>query len=342
MDEGNQDLDKSAEIEHVKEYGLFAIGNALMDILVEVGDGELEQHPVTKGTMNLMDKEGITKVESKLQGKSTKAIPGGAAANAMAIFAQLGGKGVFCGCVGIDDTGNDYTEAMRELGLMTNFGSCYSMTGRAITFITPDCQRTFATHLGAALKLQKEHVDLGSLGNSRMLYLTGYVVDGSELTESALHALKYAKEKGIRIAFDIADPGVIERNRDNVINVVDNYADIVFANEDEAKALTGESDPHDALEALSKKCDIAVVKIGRRGSLIRKGSETYHINPYKVEAVDTTGAGDSYAGAFLYALSEGHDLETAGRLASYISAHVVKQVGARLEKIPEVSHILDN
>ncbi|MBW2968333.1 adenosine kinase [Candidatus Woesearchaeota archaeon] len=321
-------------------YDLYSIGNPLMDFLIEVDDAHLSSLGLAKGNFNLVDQAGLKEFESKLGALPNQMAPGGSAANSMAIFSMLGGKGFFCGRVGKDNVALQYSAAMRAQGVNTHLAQSASMTGRAFSLITPDTERTMIVHLGAAVELSHADIDLEALKQSKMLYLTGYVLEDPNLRKAALHALDFAKQNDIRIAIDVADPGVVERAKEDLLQILAEFADIIFANDAEAMTLTGADSPGLALDKIATMCDIAVVKTGKEGSLIKQGDQTVHIEPNIVEAKDTTGAGDSYAGAFLFALSQGHDIEKAGKLASFISSKVVEQVGARLNTLPDVSHIL--
>jgi sugar/nucleoside kinase (ribokinase family) len=187
-------------------------------------------------------------------------------------------------------------------------------------------------HLGAAINLQKENVFFDDLKNSRILHIEGYQLEDKNLREVSLQAMGFAKGHDVKISIDLADPGVVSRNKEELRRIVEKYADIVFANEDEAKAFTGK-DGADALAEIGGMSGIAAVKIGKNGSLVKKGNDVYRIEGVKANAVDTTGAGDMYAAGFLYGLSKGYDIKVCGSLGSYFAAKVVEQIGARLDKI---------
>jgi len=322
------------------KYELFGMGNPLMDFLLESSEEEIEKLQLVKGNFNLVDAERLQQIEEMIAHRDKSIVPGGSVANTMAVFAQLGGQGIYCGKVGDDTVATEYTQAMQMLGIATHLPRSNAMTGRVLSFVTPDSDRTMAVHLGAAVGLACEDIDLTELAESNMLYLAGYVLEDECLRKAALHALSFAKSRGIRIAIDCADPGIVSRCGETLRSIIQEYANIVFANEAEAVELMGATNAGDALEKLSQFADTAVVKIGKQGSLIRHDGETHRIEAFPVTAVDTTGAGDSFAGAFLYAISKGYDADTAGRLGSFIAAKVVARVGARLVVCPDVSHII--
>ncbi|MFC1723557.1 adenosine kinase [Nanoarchaeota archaeon] len=320
-------------------HEVYGIGNPLMDVLVELDHPDLEEHKLEKGTFNLVDENRVLDIEEGISG--AKIMPGGSVANTVAMFALLGGKAAFCGKVGDDETAVEYGKQMEEVGVKVHLRQADAATGRAITFITPDQDRTFAVHLGAALHLSKDDIDEEEIKNSKIVHVGGYVLEEPGLREAVLHALKIAKENGVRVSIDVADPALVRRCRDDMKQIVEEYADIVFANEEEAQELTGLEDPYEACNELAKTCQIAVVKMGKNGSVIRDGNEVASVDPVVVHAVDTTGAGDAYAAAFLFAITKGHDIEIAGNLGSHVSAKVVERIGARLPKAPEVGHIFE-
>ncbi|MDO8740967.1 MAG: adenosine kinase [Candidatus Woesearchaeota archaeon] len=315
----------------MKKYDVFGIGSALMDFLVEVDHKELLEMDLKHGEMHLIDKAHSKKIFEKLKKYKFKIAPGGSAANVLAGVAVLGGKVVFCGKVGQDEHGAVYEQKMTEGGVFSNIKKGSLMTGHTITFITPDFERTFATHLGAALELGKEDVLEEELRQSKILHIEGYQLEGKAMREVAIHAMEIAKNNNVLVSIDLADPALIRRNLEDMKNLVKKYADIVFANEKEAEAFTGKKEEA-ALDEIAEFADVAVVKLGSKGSLIKSKNRVYKINSFEAKAVDTTGAGDMYAAGILYGISHDLPLEKAGKIASYAAAKVVEQIGARLSK----------
>ncbi len=195
--------------------------------------------------------------------------------------------------------------------------------------IPPDSQRTFATYLGAALTLKPEDLPEGGIADSRMLYLTGYQFDDPGLRRVAARALDEARTHGVKVGIDLADVGVIRRNRELLARVVRDHAEVLFANEPEGLEFTGETDPGRALERMAALAPVACLKLAERGSLIRRRGRTVRVAPVPAECVDTTGAGDSYAAGVLHGLLDDLETEEIGRIASTISAHIVSRMGAR-------------
>jgi len=314
------------------KYDIFGIGSALMDFLIEVDNNHLLELNLKKGNFHLIDENHSKKLLEKIKSYNVKTAPGGSSANTLYGVALLGGNVVFCGKVGHDNHGNIYEEKMINAGMKPSLARSDKITGHAITFITPDTERTFAVHLGASMHLKKEDVFFEDLLQSKILHIEGYQLEDSQLRSVSLHAMQFAKKHNIKISIDVGDPGIVARNKADIKDMIKEYADIVFANEEEAKALTG-LEPMEALNEISKLAETAIVKVGKKGSYIKKEGTIYEIPGYNAKAVDTTGAGDMFAAGVLYSISKGHNLKIAGHIGSYFASKVVEQIGARLEKI---------
>lgn len=322
------------------EYELYGVGNALMDILVEVDEHHFAKLDLPRGAVTFVSNSDLIRLESDMFDKNMKVAPGGAIANTISMFTLLGGKGFFCGKVGNDELGEKFKEAMDEQGIGMGLTIGKGFTGRALTFITPDTERTFAVNLGVALDLKKEDVDISALKNSKFLHVGGHELEEPSLREVLMYTLENAKKNGLKISIDLADPQLIKRIKKPLADIIKKYADIIFANQSEAEALTGSMTAEESLDLLSKMADIAIIKLGSRGSIIRQGKKIYRIPGVSVKAVDTTGAGDAYAGSFLYGLAKGYDVQTAGKVGSFVAATVISRIGARLENRPDISSIV--
>ncbi len=315
----------------MKEYDVVGIGSALMDLLVKVNASVLKDLGLEKGKMHLIDKEHSKRVMEKIS--NFKLAPGGSSANTIAGIALLGGNAVFCGKVGSDIRGDVYSNRMLYEGAVPHIIKDPKMiTGHAITLITPDNERTFATHLGAATRLSKGDIPEDKISKSKILHIEGYQLEDPALKKASLHAMQIAKQNGAMVSVDLADPNLVARNLEEFRTIVKNYVDIVFANEEEAKAFTGKEKPEDALKEIGKMCSIAIVKTGKKGSMAMKNKKTYKLPPFKAKAVDTTGAGDIYAAGVLWGLARKMPLEKSCRLGSMLAAKVVERIGARLGK----------
>ncbi len=313
----------------MKEYDVYGIGSALMDFLIEVDDSTLDSLGLKKGQFHLYPEKEAQEMLDKLAMEKVTIVPGGSAANTVAGVGLLGGKCVFNGKVGKDKHGELYATETQKGGVKPNLAVCEkNMTGYALTFITPDSERTFVVHLGAA-PISRSDIFEEDVKKSKILHIEGYLLEHELTREAAEHAMKTAKENDVMVSIDLGDPGVVERSKEHVMRLVKEYADIVFANEGEAKAFTG-LEEEDALNKIAEDCSIAVVKIGVRGSMIKHDGRTVKVNAIKASAVDTTGAGDMYAAGFLYALSKGLSVEEGARIGSLAASFVVSQIGARL------------
>lgn len=314
-------------------HDVVSLGNPLMDILIDVEEGFLEEIGLTKGNMHLLDEKKIKELENKLKEKSKKLAPGGSEANTLSVLSMLGHKVVYFGKVGQDDHGHQYHDKLMEDGVISKIIKVNGMSGRAITFITPDSERTFATHLGVATLLEDNEVNEADIMEAKFLQLTAYVLASEKTRKAAMLAMNIAKNNNVKIVLDLADPNMVKSFKELLESVTKEYVDIIIANENEAKEFTGQ-EPEQAVDTLSKISEIAIVKIGAEGSLIKSNNKLIKIDGFKVKAVDTTGAGDTYTAGFLYGLLNDLDLKTSGKIASFIASKVVQVKGARLDKIP--------
>lgn len=313
-----------------KEYDVIGIGNPLLDIIVEVDESMLHRHGLEKGGMRSVDHAEGKKILESLDTSVKAYVSGGSAANTVAGVALLGGKSSFLGVVGDDEYGKTYERDMREGGVDTNLHHHESEgTGYAITFVTQGGERSFAVYLGAAGFLQRDHISESDIGKSKILHIEGYLLLGEETRETVLSAMEFARKHGTLVSLDLSAVGVIERHLALVKEIISEYADIVFVNEEEALALTGKKEL-EALHLISESCPIAVVKLGAKGSLVKHRGSVHGIDPHPVVMVNTNGAGDMYAAGFLHGLARGYDIETIGSVASAVASLVVASEGARM------------
>ncbi len=321
-----------------KKFDVTGIGSPLLDLTVEVDDNILEILGLTKGQMHLIEEDKSESIRESLKSYNIVTTPGGSSANTLAGVANLGGQGVLIGKVGNDLYADFYISETEKAGVKTRLKKHDTMTGHAITFITSDSERTFATHLGAAIHLSKDDITKEDIIQSRILHIEGYLLEIPEVREATVFAMKIAKEKNIMISVDLADPGLIGRIHDILNDIVSEYTDIVFVNEEEARAFTGKEE-EEALNILYSQCEIAVVKLGERGSIIKSDNTVYNIPAYETNVVNTNGAGDMYAAGLLFGISNNLPIENSGRIGSYASSLVVAQTGARLQGIVNIDNI---
>ncbi|MDO8241152.1 MAG: adenosine kinase [Candidatus Moranbacteria bacterium] len=326
-------MEITKKITSQKHCDILGIGSPLLDIVINIEETMFCELNMKKGSMNLISAKESRDMLKKFGHIKQKITPGGSVANTLSGASALGNKTSFLGVIGKDIYGQTYQTEIKNEGIVSHL-TCHTSdtTGHAIIFVTPDGERTMATHLGAALRFEKEHIKEDQIKNSQILHIEAYQLENSDTCQAILHAIKIAKDNNVTISLDLSDVGLIQRNRKLFKSIVKEHIDVVFANEAEAVAFTGKNDSITALHEIAKACDIAVVKLGAKGSLIKKGEKIFNIQPYPVDMVNTNGAGDTYAAGILHGLINGLDLQDAGEIASHISALVVASVGARLDK----------
>lgn len=311
-------------------FDVYGIGNPLMDLLVHLSDDELAQLGLSKGSMTLIHHEQAALLQQKIQGLHLTQRCGDSTANTLSTLALLGRKVAFVGKTGKDELGEVYTKELEGYGITYFSFQGETKTGTCFSFITPDAERTMATYLGACLELEAHEVPLKSLSKTKILYLTGYQLE-HPLRETAHVALAHAKKNNIEVALDLADTHLIKRNKVFLHEIIKEYASFVFANEQEALALTEEHD-HKAAEKIAFEGCTAIIKLGERGSIVQRGRKVYDIPAFPALVKDTTGAGDNYAAGFLHGCLEGFSLPLCGLVGSLVAAECVQREGARLPK----------
>ena len=305
---------------------VIGIGNALTDMLVNLKtDCVLSRFKLAKGSMSLVDTKLQTEISKSVAGLPYSLSLGGSAGNTIRAMAQLGCSVGFIGKVGRDTTGDFFEQALENLGIRPCVFRGTERSGKCVSLISPDGERTMVTHLGAALELRAAEIEPAVFDGFDCLYVEGYLVQDHELI---LGAVKTAKQCGLKVAVDLASFNVVAENLSFLRNLVTTYVDIVFANEDEAKAFTGEAEPLNALQAISEICELAVVKVGMKGALIKQGGEVVHVGIMAAaKRVDTTGAGDFYAAGFLAGLCDGLSLRQCGTIGAITAGKVIEVVG---------------
>lgn len=308
---------------------ILGIGNALVDVMTLIdNDNILEKFSLPKGSMQLVDGEISAMIKSGTSGFTRNLVSGGSAANTIHGLAMLGVNTGFIGSIGKDDTGDFFENDMKKAGVKTYLSRRNSVTGTAVALISPGSERTFATHLGAAVELESADLDNSNFKDYSILYMEGYLIFNKDLVETAC---RIANKNNMKIALDLASYNVVDAKLTDFRQIIEEYVDIVFANEEEAKSFTGQS-PAEALNTISSLCEVAVIKVGKEGSLIKRGDEIIKIGTIDVNCIDTTGAGDLYASGFLYGYSNGLSLETCGLFGSVLAGHVIEIVGARMDE----------
>lgn len=309
---------------------VLAVGNAIVDLEVEVDDAHLEALGVPKGQMMLVDASFQQDILESLDHGQVRRSPGGSAANTMVGMADMGGRAAFCGKVARDDLGSFFLADLRRLEVEAHGLPGDGHTGTCLVMVTPDAQRTMLTHLGAAAELQAADIPAGALAGCEFLYVEGYLLAGEKTGLAALHAIDLAKKRGLRVALTASDPFVIERCREEMWDLIKGPVDLLFCNEQEAASLTGHDDPIECAREIHRHAATVALTLGAKGSLLMHDGTVHPVEGVPADAVDTTGAGDMYAAGILHGITSGLDWPTAGRLASHAAARVVSRWGARL------------
>lgn len=306
---------------------ILGIGNALVDILLNINNDDiLAQNGLDKGGMVMIDANRKREIHERIKNMQQSCATGGSTSNTIHGLARLGAPAGYIGKVGPDAMGQFFRDEMKRFNVTPHLIQSTEDTGIATTFISADAERTFATYLGAAATMSPEELNPEIIAQYDCIHVEGYLIFNHDLI---LRVCQIAKEKGLQISMDMASYNIIEANYDFVKMLLTNYVDIIFANEEEAKAFTGKEGV-DALNVLSEYCPIAIVKIGKDGSLIKMNGEITTIEPVDAVRRDTTGAGDIYASGFLYGLLNGYSAQKAGDLASFLSAKMIEYIGAKL------------
>ena len=314
------------------QYDVYGVGNALVDIQASVSDALLAELKYAKGIMTLVEDDAQSLVLKQLKGHDLSRCAGGSAANTIMGIADFGGKAAYTGKVANDEIGEFFLVDMRNKGIEIDVEPGEGQTGTCVILITDDAQRTMLTNLGASASLQPEDIDEELIKKATYVYVEGYLFAGEPTRTAALRAIQLAKENGIKVAFTVSDPFLIQYHRDEFWSLIEGPVDLLFCNLEEARALTGHRDPIDCAEEIHKHAQNVALTLGADGSLLMHESQAIPIEGVNVKAKDTTGAGDMYAAGILYGITNGLTWKQSGRLASHAAARIVSQLGARLEQ----------
>ena len=319
----------------MKRYKVYGIGAALVDTEIRVDDGQLAALGVEKGLMTLVDRDRRGELLDALEGQLPMAhhASGGSAGNSLIATALFGGR-CFMSCRVADDAdGEIYLRDLEKAGVSyPPPAECDDPTGKCLVLVTPDAERSMNTFLGASEGLSVAQLDERAIAESEYLYIEGYLVSSATGLPAAVRAREIAEEAGVPVAVSFSDPGMVEHFPDQFRQMVGDGVDLVFANEAEALSWTGADTLESALDALPDTARRYAVTLGGDGAICFDGEARHRIAPHRVEALDSNGAGDMFAGAFLYAITDGRDFPTAGAFASLAAGTVVSQWGPRLDR----------
>ena len=320
----------------MKHYDVYGIGNALVDTEYQVDDAFLSRAKLPKGIMTLIEEDDrqrlIRLLEDEHEHLAVKQAGGGSAANTMVIVSQLGGS-VFYSCKVADDaTGDFFVEDLAAAGIDTNLSMEREAgaTGQCISMVTPDAERTMTTCLGITNFLSPKELKPDALRNASRLYIEGYLVSSTSGFQAALEAQEIANSADVSVCLTLSDPVMVENFQANYELLLNQGVDLLFCNHDEARLLTGADTTEDCIRALKDMVPGFVMTCGKAGSIACDGDRVISAEGVPTTAVDTTGAGDIFAGAFLFALSTGQGFATANMLANRSASLLVSRFGARL------------
>ena len=320
------------------KYDVYGIGNALLDKEFEISETFLTEYGIQKGLMTLIDQptqQTLLAALSTTFGLKKRA-SGGSAANSIVAISQFGGKTFYACKVANDEAGEFYMNDLHAAGVKTALDQvracCDGVTGKCLVMVTPDAERTMNTFLGITADFSEAELHLDELKQAQYLYIEGYLVTSDVSRAAALKARKVAAENGVKTAMTFSDPSMVRYFRTGVDEMLGTGADILFCNREELAVFTGEDDLEAAISAIKPFARKLVVTLGSEGALIVNDTNRVAVAPHKVAAVDTNGAGDMFAGAFLYGITQGMNDAQAGKLASMASSRIVTVFGARLSK----------
>jgi len=320
------------------KYDVYGIGNALVDKEFEVTEAFLAEHGIQKGMMTLIDEAKQQQLLSSL--RSTfglkKRAGGGSAANSVVAVSQFGGKAFYACKVANDESGEFYMNDLHAAGVKTGLDQVRShaegVTGKCMVMVTPDAERTMNTFLGITADFSEAELHLDELKQAQYLYIEGYLVTSDISRAAALKAREVAAAHGVKTAMTFSDPAMVTYFREGIDQMLGNGVDVLFCNREEASVFSGKADLEDAIAVLGQIADKVVITLGSKGALVVNGHGRTEISAHPVTAVDTNGAGDMFAGAFMYGLTNGMSDAQAGKLASLAASRVVSVFGARLSQ----------
>jgi len=318
------------------KYDVYGIGNALVDKEFEVSDTFLKDNNIEKGMMTLIDKDQQEALLANLKNKFglKKRAGGGSAANSIVAISQFGGKTFYACKVANDDIGDFYMKDLAEAGVTTKLDQVAGegVTGKCIVMVTEDAERTMNTYLGITSDFCLEDLHIDELKNSEYLYIEGYLVTSEVSKNAAIEARKIANQHKVKTAFTFSDPAMVSYFKDGLSEIIGDGVDVLFCNEEEACIFTNKENLDDAIKDLSNITKKLIITLGDKGAKIITNDKVVDVEASKVHAIDTNGAGDMFAGAFMFGLTQGMSDRDAGLLASEAAARIVATFGARLDK----------
>jgi len=317
----------------MRKYDVYGIGNALVDIVTEVDENFFKENNIEKGVMTLVDEKHQHQLVKAIDMKKSRMACGGSAGNTVIAVNQFGGKSFYSCLVAKDPLGQFFIEDITRNGVQSNLqyeNLPEGITGKCLVMTTPDADRTMNTFLGISSFLSLKELDEEALKHSAYVYLEGYLVSSPKGLEALKEAKKIAERHQVLTSLTLSDPNMVKYFSSQFYELIGASVDMLFCNEEEALMITGTSKIQEARVKLKELSKRFAITLGANGALIYDGDTFIEIEPYPVRAVDTNGAGDMFAGAFLYGITHQHSFAEAGKLASLASSRVVSQYGPRL------------
>lgn len=311
----------------MSQYDVTSMCNALVDILIDAKDSDIETLGLTKGIMHLVDDQRQNEVLSHFEKADPVTELGGSSLNAIRTLASLDAKTHFAGMVGEDKYGDMIKKRMEELNIHQSIDISTKSTGTCLVLVSPDGERTMNTNLGASRLFDKSLVPTEALKASKVFHFCGYQWDTENQIKAIEAAIEISRANNTKVSFDIADPFVVQNHKDTFLKLIEGFTDIVFANQEEARMLF-DSSPEDSAKAIAKMGSIGVIKKGGEGAVIGYKDELIEISPIATTVKDTTAAGDMFAAGFLYGLTRDQNLAICGEIAATLAADVISRVGA--------------
>jgi sugar/nucleoside kinase (ribokinase family) len=314
-----------------RKYNVYGVGNALVDVQYQVSDSYIERMDVGMATMTLVDEARQRELIENVENDPLERASGGSAANTVIGVVNFGGSAYY-GCkVGKDEPGDFYLNDLTAAGVGSNPNNrADGVTGQCVVLIGPDGERSLNTFLGITAEFGPEEVEAQVVADSDIVYIEGYLLSSDSGFQAALRAQELAKEKGSKVALTLSDVFIVEVFKERIDEILRNGVDLLFGNEAEAMAYTDRSDVSGACLVIGKAVNDFAVTLGAEGALVTDAGNVKTVEGFPVEVVDTNGAGDAFAGAFLYGITNGHSATEAGRLGCYAGSQVVSKFGPRL------------
>lgn len=317
----------------MSKYDVYGLGNALVDMEFEISDDFLNQNRIDKGVMTLVDENQQHQLIEQLDAFEGNKASGGSAANTLIAVSSMGGSSYYSCKVADDDLGHFYLNDLKSAKVDCNMEGKHKggITGKCLVMVTPDAERTMHTFLGVSSELSPYEVSEEAIKNSSYCYLEGYLTTSDTGKAANIEARTIAEANNVKTALTFSDPFVVEFFREGFTETIGDGIDLLFCNEAEALSYTQKDSIEEAAEVIKTFSKTFAITLGAKGAAIYDGSELIHIQPNAVTAVDSNGAGDLFAGAFMYGLTHGKSFEEAGILASKASSIIVSQFGPRLK-----------